>query len=505
MANTKSISIDQLIPIKNTVLNFAAKYMRLIGLYLTDNTQIQTSQRVLNFTSLKKVGEFFGYDSKEYFSAISYFGGYEGSLTTPSSINFGRYVQDTTKPELIGGVVEANLATLKAITGSTFDIKLNGTTYSTGLLVLTTATSYSDIANKIITALKTNNEDLTSLDILMTFNSNRNNYVITINDITTTWEFDYCVNTELSIALAMTKATGAYLSNSIATQTPSKNMDALVSFDKNWVSFASLITFTDAEQLELCQWASHTGTNYAYVVYTKNPLVLDINNNDNLIGQINELKIKNIIKIWGGIELAGFTMGIGACINYIEKAGVLTWAFKSQSNLEYTCDNDEDADVLNAKGVNFYGKYSSKSDTFLFFQRGVITGDYLFIDNFYNQVWLNDALQNKLAVLFQKTKKIGNGDIGYQKIRSTIGLIMTTALNNGVCEINVEITDDEAKALEDIIGFDISGDLYSNGYYLQIGNPTAENKASRTAPDSNLFYTNNGAIQVLPLNTYFII
>ena len=504
MLNT-SISIDKLIPVKDTVLNFAAKYMRLIGLYLTDNTQIPTSQRVLTFTSLKSVGEFFGYDSKEYFASINYFAGYDGSLTTPSSLNFARYVSETTKPEILGGLVLAKLATIKAIVGSTFDIKLNGTTYSTGVLDLSTATSYSDVGNKIITALKTNNEDIATLAIVMTFNSNKNNYVLTINDTAETWEFDYCATTDLSLALSMTKATGAYLSNSIATQTPAQNMDAIVSFDKNWVSFAKLITLTDADQLALCNWAAERGTNYTYVLFTTDTTVLDINNNDNIIGQVNELNIKNIIKVFGGIELAAFTMGVGACINYTQVNGVLTWAFKSQTGLAYTCNSDQEYDVLTAKGVNFYGNFSSKSDTYLFYQAGKISGDYVFIDNFYNQVWLSDALQNKAAVLFKNTRKIGNGDVGYQQIRSTIGLVMSYALINGVCQTNVEVSEEEAKALENILGFDISGDIYNNGFYLQIGNPTTENKVNRVAPDSNLFYTNNGAIQKLPINTYFII
>ena len=82
---------------------------------------------------------------------------------------------------------------------------------------------------------------------------------------------------------------------------------------------------------------------------------------------------------------------------------------------------------------------------------------------------------------------------------------MSYADNNGVIETGVVISDDEVTELENLVGQDISGDLYTNGYYFLIGTPTQEQKSNRVAPNSLLFYTNNGAIQILPITTYFVI
>ena len=210
---TNSISIDKLIPINDGVINSAAKFMRLIGLFLSDSIQIPTSQRVLNFKSAKQVGDFFGYDSNEYYVALIYFTKYDGSTTTPPSLDFARYINTTTYSQIVGGSVKAKLSEIKAITGSTFDIVLNGNHYSTGVLDLTTATSYSDVGNKIATALVANNVDLTGLNITMNFDSNRDNYILSINDISQSWIFEDTPATNLSSILMMTKAKGAYLSN----------------------------------------------------------------------------------------------------------------------------------------------------------------------------------------------------------------------------------------------------------------------------------------------------
>lgn len=505
MATNNSISMDKLIPIDSAVINPAAKYMRMIGLFLTDSIQIPTSQRVLNFTSAKNVGNFFGYESKEYYAASLYFKKYNGSTTTAPSINFARYIKNTTFSQIVGGSVLLKLSALKQITGSTFDIILNGDTYSSGIVDLSTATSFSNVGEKIVSALKANNTELSTFDITMNFDSNRNNYILSINTISTAYIFEDCPETALSTGLSMTKKTGAYLSNSVAAQTPAKNMDEIVSTTKNWISFTKLITLTEEEELALCDWVNTKSTNYTYMLFTQDQTVLDINNNDNIVGLVKDYGYKNIVMLWGDVDLATFTMSVGAQINYTAKAGAITFAYKSMAGLTYTANTDEEYDVLMSKGVNFYGKFSTKSDEFLFFQYGVITGDFKYIDNFYNQVWLNDALQNKLAVQFGSAKKIGNGDIGYNQIRSTVNIVMGYALDNKVCETEVLITDDEATEIENILGFDISGDLYNNGYYLYIGTPTQENKSERVAPDSLLFYTNNGAIQKLPIKTYFVL
>ena len=61
---------------------------------------------------------------------------------------------------------------------------------------------------------------------------------------------------------------------------------------------------------------------------------------------------------------------------------------------------------LEANGYNYYGNWATANDAFSFFYPGSVTGGFLWIDSYVDQIWLNNAFQLALMTLLTQTKSI---------------------------------------------------------------------------------------------------
>ena len=69
------------------------------------------------------------------------------------------------------------------------------------------------------------------------------------------------------------------------------------------------------------------------------------------------------------------------------------------------------------------------------------------------------------------------------------------ALNNGSIRAGINLSENQKAQILSMIGFDISQELYNNGYYLYIGDATAQTRSQRQSPPIYFFYCDGGSIQ----------
>ena len=69
------------------------------------------------------------------------------------------------------------------------------------------------------------------------------------------------------------------------------------------------------------------------------------------------------------------------------------------------------------------------------------------------------------------------------------------ALNNGSIRIGVTLSDNQKAQIISALGFDISTELQTQGYYLYIGEATAQTRGQRQSPPISLYYMDGGSIQ----------
>ena len=198
-------------------------------------------------------------------------------------------------------------------------------------------------------------------------------------------------------------------------------------------------------------------------------------------------------------------MGIAASIAWSQANSTITFKFKSLSGLEANVVNTKIAKALEAKRMNFVGKYSTRNDSFIFLSSGEMFGQWSWIDAYLNATWLNNALQVQIMAGFELSPRVAYTSAGYAQIRSWCMDVIKRAKNNGVLEAGVSLSETQKTELQRESGLDISSDLYNNGYYLQILDASVADRQQRLSPPCNFWYTYGGAVHKLSLPSTAIV
>jgi hypothetical protein len=151
----QGIPASQLADVIPSVLAAGGSGLDLISLVLTTSIRPPIGV-VLSFPDPDSVGAFFGLNSPELAIANVYFQGFDGSSILPGALLFAQYPwASAVKPYLRGGPIgsQLTLAQLKAIAPGDLTITINGVAYTSSSINLAGATSFSNAAAIIATAL----------------------------------------------------------------------------------------------------------------------------------------------------------------------------------------------------------------------------------------------------------------------------------------------------------------------------------------------------------------
>lgn len=153
---TQGIAASQFVSVIPGVLSAGGQAVDLNGVVLTNSTRVPIGT-VLPFPTLASVQAYFGASSDEATLAGVYFLGYDNSLQKPGSLLFAQYPTAAVPAFLRGGsLASMTLAQLKALSSGTITITIDGAAWTSGSIDLSTATSFSNAASIIQTALAAN-------------------------------------------------------------------------------------------------------------------------------------------------------------------------------------------------------------------------------------------------------------------------------------------------------------------------------------------------------------
>lgn len=147
MSGTLAIPASDIVNIIPSVLGGGGNALDLSGLILTASDFIPAGT-VVTYASQANVASVFGATSQEALMAGNYFLGFSGATATPGAILFAQYNQAAVAAWMRGGSVIAagmTLAQLQALNG-TIIVTINGTTYTSSPINLSSATSFTAAA-----------------------------------------------------------------------------------------------------------------------------------------------------------------------------------------------------------------------------------------------------------------------------------------------------------------------------------------------------------------------
>lgn len=485
-----SIPASQIVQVNPGVISGGGSALALNGVMLTEDTAVPIGT-VKTFVDATSVSQFFGPTSTEAALAAVYFGGRNNKTVTPGQLFFYQYNNAAVAAYLRSGSLSAmTLTELQALSG-TLSITVDGTGNTSGAIDLSAATSFSDAATIIQAAFTTPN-------FTVSYDSQREAFVFTSNTTGAASTIAYATGT-LSAGLYLTQSTGAVESQGADATTPSAAMTALTQVTLNWATFMTVWEPTDPDKIAFSSWASGQNNRFVYVLWETNAAAVTYPDTTTPMATIITNGYSGTVAVYSDLNHAAFVMGTAASMDFARTNGRPTFAFKYLAGLTPSVTDPTTANNLELNGYNFIGQYATANDGFTFYYPGSVSGDYQFVDEFLNQVYLNSQFQLALMTLLTSVPSIPYNADGYGLIHAACMGPINEALNFGSIRPGVSLSDLQAAEVNNAAGKEIDGTLSTRGWYLQINDATAQVRAARGSPPMTFWYMDGGAVQKINL------
>lgn len=304
----------------------------------------------------------------------------------------------------------------------------------------------------------------------------------------------------LSAGIKLTLATGAVLSAGAAAATPDSVMDAIVGVTQNWVTFMTLWEPDLDTKVLFAVWVNASGQRYCYVAWDSDPTALQADASGSFGALVEAAQYNGVEVIWNPSgDIAAFFCATTGSIDTDAANGRITFAYKSQAGLEPDVTNATIADNLIANGYNFYATYATRNQAFTFYQNGSISGDWLWADDYINQILLNSDLQLALVNVLAQSKSIPYNQKGYGFLRAALLDPINKYLNFGAIQAGVTLSAEQIQEVNTAANAPIATTLQNIGWYLLIGDASPSVRGQRKSPPMTFWYTDGGSIQELNL------
>ncbi|HDI3034393.1 DUF3383 domain-containing protein [Cronobacter sp. EKM101R] len=457
------------------------------GLMLTDNELIPVGQ-VVSFYTDADVSALMGSTTKEFLAAQQYFNGYENASVTPGELLMYRVVDSAVAGYLLSGSLKGvTLATLQAIPAGTITLFVDGVSVTSSSVDLSKATSFSDVAEKLELGIGADKVSVEWLPLASRF------IIRSVTDGADS-EVSLAVAGALATGLALTKDTAATVSPGSAAVTLTDTMNNIINTNQNWILFNSLVELADEQKAELCAWASSSKNRFGYVVHDDSKAATVANNASCFVQQVVVANgYENIFPVYGSYLYSVTALAYAASVDFSRMNGRVSFKFRGFPGLAPNVSDLATAKALKSNGYNFYGAYGLNKTMAQYASDGAITGKFLWLDSFINQVWINAGLVGAFANLFTSNQSYPFNTTGYSAVSAAVIDVAEQALNFGAIQRGVVLDKALVRIVNNTTGKDISSTLYSQGWFLFI--PT-QNGAARIERDLKgvIFYYVDGQL-----------
>ena len=497
-----SISADRLVRVIPGVVGAGGSALEFNALFLTDKLTVPAGE-VTSWVTPESVADYFGAESAEALMAVIYFLGYTNSLTKPSTLLIGQYVSADVAGWLRGAVIDNTLAEFVAITAGTLTISIDGVSYPLTGVDFSAEVSFSGVAAVLQADLITAG----AAGVVVTYESDFETFLITSSTTGASSAVSFPASGDLIPFFKLAEDDGAVISAGLDQRTEAENMDAFTVITQNWVTFMHLFDQTDVQKFAFATWANskNLGVRYVYSTWDSSATAYDPASETNLAYMINNVELSGTAIHYNTKDLAAFFCSYAACLLFTALNGRATAAYKAQGGLPISVTDDNTAAGLEANLTNFYGQYATANDSFLFYQKGFISGQYGFSIKHLCAIFLNNGFQLANISLLQGIPSIPYNNAGYDLIRAADQDVINAGLNFGAIRKGVTLSEAQVAQVNNAAGLDIAGTIESRGYYLQILDATAQVRAVGGTPPIKFWYTDGGDILVIEMGSTVIL
>jgi len=497
MSVQASIPASYFVQSNPSVLSAGGTQEQLNAMFITNDPSIPIGT-VQPFANSAAVSSWFGANSPEATLGNIYFSGFNGASQLPTLLYFAQFNTAPVGAYVRGATVAGmTLAQLQALSG-VINIVVNGTPITTSTISLAAATSFSNAASIIASALGAN--------ATCTYDAQRAAFVIGSPTTGATSTIAYPTDTSLSPLLGLTLSTGAALSPGADINTPAGVMAQIISQTQNFATYMTVAEQSFNNKLAFALWAQSEDQLFMYVCQDSNAAALSASAPVSTTFGPATQNYQGVCPVYDttGGQVAAYICGITASIDFAELNGYVDYAFKSNGALTPQITDATSATNLQANGYSFYCAAATAAQTFQFLYAGGISGTWDWIDEFIAQIKLNSDLQLAMLSLMTNVKSLPNNPRGDNLIRSAAKDPIDAAVNFGTIQNGVALSNAQIAELATAVGFDISTPMLQVGWFLQVIPATAIVRANRGPRQVKLWYTNGGGVHTIDMSSVFV-
>lgn len=487
----QTIPVSQIATINPAVVGAGGNALSLNAIMLDQSLTVPITS-LLSFASADDVALYFGSNSTQKALADNYFLGFDNSTKKPGTLFFSGYAVAARAAWLRGqSLAGTTLTQIQGVSG-TLVVTVDGVVKTAASVNLSAATSFTDAASLLTAALA-----LTG-PAAVTWDATSSRFVITSGTT--------------GVGSTMTQATGTaaaplglsagILSQGAAIDTPATAADRMKGLEQNWATFMTTFEPILADKTAFSVWTNAQNNRYAYIAWDSDAGYATPGNAAVFGTIVDTLNYEGTIVVYNTVNIAAFLCGFAASIDWAAVNGRATPAFKTQSGLATSVNTLALATAVLSNNASYFGLYQApgQGNVYSILYDGRMNGSkFRWLDTYLNQIYLNAQLQLAIFVGLQANNSTPYNSQGETFIRAWCADPITEALNNGSIRIGVPLSMSQKATIASQVGFDISTQLETQGYYLQILPATAQVRQARQSPPVKLFYMDGGAIQQITL------
>lgn len=333
----------------------------------------------------------------------------------------------------------------------------------------------------------------------------------------------------LAVSLLLTLATGATLSQGAAAAVPGTFMDGVRRVTNNWATFTTSFDpdngsgFT--QKLAFSAWTNtqNSGARFAYMGFDPSSLPAGAVPATASYGfAVTQALYSGTCLLWDptslnalGTNVGPMACGFVASINFAQEKGRVSFAYKSQAGMVPTATDNQTAINLGGNpqvlgdrgnGYNYYAAIATANQGFQDFQRGLISGPYLWLDTFVNEIWLTSALQTAMMSYLAAANSTPFNASGDGAIEAALADPIQAAILFGAVVAGVTLSTSQINAVNAAAGGrNIAPTLNAQGWYLLIVPASPTLRASRGPRQVTFFYCDGGSVQSINLGVITVI
>lgn len=452
---------------------------------------------VLEFTSSADVANFAGSASNEAKLASAYFGWVSKQVNTPRKISFMGYSLTATAPFIRSTSTLGTVAQFAAVTDGAMTLSMGGTSYALSSVDLSSATSYSDVASTLQTAVRGNTSGGTLwTSATVTFDSATSSLILTggaTGAAVIVAATSPASGTDLSTLCGWNTANSPILSNGTAAATLSDVLNTSVETSNNFASYAFVNASLSADDISTIG-SFNDEQNYQYMY----------------CGDVNASNYSTIIASASGHSgmainyqplsgvLPAYLMPatILAATNYDKVNGTVNYMFQQFPSQAVAVDTNTLAQTLDNLNINYNGQTQKAGAKIEFYQDGFLA-DGTDIAVYANEIWLKDAMATEILNLEIAVDKIPANYDGMGQVEGVLQSVIAEALNNGTISVGKDLTNTQKAYITQLTGDDTAWQTVQlNGYVLKVElAQRVSNGTTRYIAEYTLVYSKGDSIR----------